>query len=102
MSNEWILVLNNRLLIDWLNLLNSLILNHDLRLVLGDVLWDIGRFFSEVDFDFTIGDDIAHLIITSKFVVIIVLDLDSVVFLDFIFIDEFLDDEFSDLLDGLG
>jgi hypothetical protein len=87
-------------LVDWWDLLNRLVLRNNLRDALND--GEIGRFFGKVDFNFTIRHDIIDFVITSEFILIIVLDLDEIILLDFVFIDEFLDDELLDFLDGFG
>jgi hypothetical protein len=80
------------------DLLSGLTLRDYLWDVLGD--GDIGCFFGEVDFNFTIRHYIIDFIITSEFIFIIVFDFYKIVLLDFVFIDEFLDDELLDFFDS--
>ena len=93
LNQDWVWILNNWRLLDRLN---GYIWEYYLRLN----LWDIRPFFSDVNLNFSIRNDISDLIITSEFILIIILDPDLVIFLEFVFIDEFLNDKFSDLFDS--
>ena len=96
-GNRWVYVglvdldwlnyrLNNWLKVDWGNLL-------DHWLVLYDRLLDyiVVRFGHE-EFDLAIRNDVIDLVITTEFVLVVVFNCDSIIFVDLILIDEFFND----------
>lgn len=78
--------LNNWLKVDWGNLL-------DHWLVLYDRLLDYIVFrFGHEEFDLAIRNDVIDLVITTEFVLVVVFNCDSIIFVDLILIDEFFND----------
>ncbi len=80
-------------LLDWLNGLN-------LRNNLGLVLCNIGFLFGNVYFDLSIRNYIVDLVVTSKLILIIIFNLDQVIFLDLIFVYQLLNDQLPGFLYG--
>lgn len=64
--------------------------------------YKIGPFSSNEEPELSVWNNVVDLIITPELILVVVLDFDFFILLDFVFINEFFDDEFLDFLDCLG